>query len=279
MSVWRLLAELDFMGGPGMDNRPDYTSGERHGKKWNFTPMQGAAMGGGPANATGDTGQQGVGRGGVGWGGRKDVSGGIRQPSAVYDKTWQTDEVHDAGQDEMERHGTPRNLWRDTPDGKEWTEMNNEAMGTPINFGMANKAGNMTGHTLPSSEREPAAKKNWIPEEEEMNLREFFDPSPIPVEEVDNPAQDHFKDGSDEDLETKIDKGFGTGMDDVPQADDDDEEMSIQAARMTIMPPAGPGGLLPPGGGAGGEVVDKASAWDVLQKVVDALGKNLNDGI
>jgi hypothetical protein len=136
----------------------------------------------------------------------------------------------------------------------------------------------MTGHTLPSSEREPAAKKNWIPEEEEMNLREFFDPSPVPVEEIDNPAQDHMKDGSDEDLETKIDKGFGTGMDDVPHADDDDEEMSIQAARMSILPAPGPGGLLPPGGG-GGEVVNKASAWDVLQKVVDALGKNLNDGI
>ena len=288
MSVWKLISELDMMAGP--IDRPDW---DRKGNPWNFKTMQGAAMDGGPANATGDTGQVGVGRGGIGMGGRKDVSGGIRFPSARYTSTWQTDEVHDAGKEEMDRHGQPRNVWKDTPDGENWTEMNNEAMGTPINFTMSNRGGNMMGHNLPGTSRnEPEARKNFIPEDEEMNLKEFFDPSPIEVEAIDNPGQDNLKDQTDDDLENKIDRNYGLESNDdfaqpppSPLGDEEGEDdiggmISISSPPTSVgalMDPPKPGGLVPPGG-MGGDVVDKASAWDVLQKVVNALGKNLNDG-
>lgn len=427
MSVWKILAELDFVPGVSMVT-PDanYTLGQRnfHSQEepaeW---PYEDDSNGGGPANASDKLGQRAAGRGDGR--GRPNVSG-KNEPSSAYLKTWQTDESYE-DRGKKDRHGAPRNLWSDTPDGEQWTDMNNEsfkgsvwdlieaagnspfddktnktaqkvqaaasgfgsllsagsgasvvkapgstshdsaianvgnqlsiladrdqqlaksgldkisqgqpispeerqamfklkrtdpqswkqalqqrqlnnthlqpyglreAMGTPTNFTMSNRSGNMMGHNLPGTSRnEPTARKNFIPEEEEMNLKEFFDPNPIPVEGVENDNPDHKKDQSDDDLENKIDRNYGLESNDdfgeppPSPLDHDDEEGMIaikgtmdapgaQEFMSTLASPAGPGGLLPPGG-AGGEVVQKSSAWDVLQKVVDALGKNLNDG-
>ena len=134
------LQEYDFMGGPGMEYRPDYTTGVRDPKNApkNFRMYSGDPTGDGPWNAQG-RGPRGIGRGGVGWGGRPDDSGGVREPSSAYEDTWDTQE-EGADWDELDRHGEPRNKWRDSPTGRELKKMLDgqaveEAMGVPFQTG------------------------------------------------------------------------------------------------------------------------------------------------
>ena len=285
----------------------------------------------GPANATGRTGQSGVGRGGVGWGGREDVSGGVREPSARYRSTWEQNEG--AEWEEDQRHGDGRNLWRDTDTGKHvkkvidneeegmtesyWTKLS-EAMGTPYNFTQAYGHGNnMTAGTNPGVQSGWARSPNLGEEEDEMKLSEFFDPSPVKVEEIDNPGQDNFKDQSDEEIEPEFSGRHADGSDD--EEDSDSPEIEIQGtmdadgaedlasqlrsaaeepentssdfenimmipnsghATEFLMSPTKMGaargsyGLKSDSIGGGNEIVDKSSAWDILAKVVRALGED-----
>jgi hypothetical protein len=144
----QLIQELDYVPGVSMavpdfnytvNKRRNFDTQDRGGE---FPyDEEGDGVSGGPQNAQGD-GQAGVGRGGVGLGGRPDHSGGIRQPSAAYTATWDhTDEGADW--DEEQRHGGDRrNLWRDTPDGqtlqkqvKQGEEELPESMGAPMQTG------------------------------------------------------------------------------------------------------------------------------------------------
>lgn len=147
-----ILQETD-----GMDAIQARIDWDRKGAKKNFMITRGpdtdAYEDGGPPNSQG-YGQQGIGRGGVGWGGRPDVSGGTRVPSAAYENTWDEEDndpnksgtevfpgvEEGADFDEIGRHGAMRNLWRDTPDGKDVRDTVNdeevtEAMGSPSRIG------------------------------------------------------------------------------------------------------------------------------------------------
>ncbi len=347
-----LLQELDYVPGVSMVvPDPNYTLGQRNFDPVNEPgnwPYEDDTNGDGPANATGDTGQSGVGRGGVGWGGRADKSGGIRQPSGAYDRTWQQESPD---YEEELRHGEDkyRNVWRDTPDGKQWTELNKESMGSPMQIGPVAPMDGPQHNVLRFSDDDiddmlarqdnrgpagqwggpgtiPAQNRGWsasptlgdkpedvwkVPDEKEenaMKLREFFCPEPVPVEEIDNPEQDHFKDQSDDFVEDQIDEPEeeegeeGVGLQDLGiepgdgfQPSDDSNGFSgrLGGSTISIVPKMGPGGefLMSPDkmGAARGtygihtdskkanDLVDKESAWDVLQWVVSSMGKNLPD--
>jgi len=311
-----LLQELDFVPGVSMAV-PDanYTVGFRR----NFDPVK--KSGEWPydtaeaedSEAPEKTGQSGIGRGGIGWGGRDDVGGGVREPSSAYLKTWQQDEGADW--EEEQRHGDDkyRNVWRDTPEGEEWTEMNNEAMGSPsvnspgntlsamdgpqhdvLNFSGSvddmlpknnpNGPGNMWG----GPDMIPGQVRSWgnspkmggnpedpwrVPEERDMKLREFFNPEPVTAEEIDNPAQDHLEDQGDDELE--LDASAATEPEDI--------EIIPHLGQPTdfVMSPTGFGNARGSFGmhtdAVDHDLVDKGSAWDVLQKVVCALDNNLHD--
>ena len=149
------LARLQEAGGP-QSPMPDFT---RMGRKWEPVTLgddfpYDDTMEGGPHNAQG-RGMRGIGRGGVGWGGRPDDSGGIRQPS--MQNTWDggpqgVDELDEITGDFEQEHQhnkgqNQRNLWRDTPEAEDlrkkvkgqlqaessWAIA--EAMGSPTQIG------------------------------------------------------------------------------------------------------------------------------------------------
>ncbi len=380
----KMLQELDYVPGVSMVvPDPNYTLGQR-----NFDPVNepgswpyedDSETEQGPANATGETGQSGVGRGGVGWGGRSDKSGGTRRPSAAYDRTWQQEDIDRFGRpgrqvrwrkidggwtlgmfdespdyDEEMRHGKDkyRNVWCDTPDGKRWTRLNRESMGSPMQVGPVPSMDGPQHNVLRFSDDDiddmlarqdnrgpagqwggpstvPAQSRGWsaspafgdkpedvwrVPDEKEenaMKLREFFCPEPVPVEEVDNPDQDHFKDQSDARIEDRIeepagdeehDEGDGASLQGLgiepgdgfePSDDENGFAGRLGGSTISIVPSTGPAGefLMSPDkmGAARGtygihtdskkpnDLVDKQSAWDVLQWVVASMGKNLPD--
>ena len=133
-----------------------------------------------------------------------------------------------------------------------------------------------------------------------MKLREFFDPSPIRVEALDNPDQDHHRDGTDDELEMNdVDNMEGDAGDDegieqmLSMADSEpgDGDDLGSPENILLMPHVGHGtdfvmspdrmggargtfGMHSDGAGHRGEIVDKSSAWDVLAKVVNALGED-----
>jgi hypothetical protein len=348
------LQELDFVPGVSMAV-PDanYTLSQRNFHPWEepteWPYEDDASTVGGPANATGDTGQSGVGRGGVGMGGRADVSGGTRVPSGEYEKTWQQDESPDY--DEEQRHGLDkyRNVWRDTPDGKEWTKLNNEAMGMPMqigpvppmdgpqhdvlhfssgteeedmlaaqdNRGPATQWGGPS--TIPGQSRGWAASTTigddpgsvWkVPDEKEddnMKMHEFFCPEPVPVEEIDNPDQDGLKDQSDADIEPDheeheeeldgpeglTDLGVEPGDGFEPERPDPGFTGRLGGTSIKIVPKMGPAGEFVGSpdqmGAARGtygmhtdgkqtqDLVDKRSAWDVIELLVQNLKNSGED--
>lgn len=308
----------------------------------------------------------------------EDMSGGPPEPK--YQGTWEggpDNTSEGADWEEMQRHGSDkdRNVWKDTPDGKEWTKLNNEsafdmfetgfaskaalaksqareksghhgdepgdpiglkgeAMGSPGRVGpfapmdgpqnsSARDAGPVedengapiTPQYLPTPVKDmsgpnnmwggagtiPGATGGWAnmpprpededdPEKNPMKLREFFDPSPVPVEEVENPEPGYEHDQSDEDMEPDEDDGIihsepdsddfaphlgdGPSFGPSPLGGDEPPEHTgrLGGISMNLVGKSPPGGLL--GAGPSGDMVGKSSAWDVLQKVVDALGKN-----
>jgi hypothetical protein len=353
------LQELDFMNGPGMQDRPDYTSGQRHGAGVNFDPKTDAGEAwpyedDGYMNYGVPSGPRGIDRGtqmGT------DVHGGAPVPR--FQSTWEggpdepvqnpDEEVEEgADYDELQRHGDNkyRNVWNDTPEGQDWTELNQsesawkralvklEAAGSPGRIGpvapmdgpmmhgnadagpVKDKDGNPVapqqlapqykdmsgpGNMWGGAGTIPGATGGWAnmpprpgdendPEKNPMKLREFFDPNPIEAESVENPDPTNAKDGSDEEIEGEIDAIHGEEPDEVdePEADFEMEppppagaESEPQPAaefQMSMSPsallPKKPGisGMLPNASAGNAELVNKSSAWDVLQKVVDALG-------
>lgn len=151
-------------------------------------------------------------------------------------------------------------------------------------------AGTIPGATGGWANMPPRPEDEDDPEKNPMKLREFFDPSPVPVEEVENPEPGYEHDQSDEDMEPDEDGGI---IHSEPDSDDfaphlgdgpsfgpsmlGGEEPPEHTGRlggisMNLVGKSPPGGLL--GAGPSGDMVGKSSAWDVLQKVVDALGKN-----
>lgn len=264
----------------------------------------------------------------------EDVSGGPPTPKLQH--TWEG-----ADWDELQRHGDDklRNVWKDTPDGKRWSEMNNEAMGSPTQTGPVSpmdgpqhdvlhfSSGTEEGDMLPDQMNTgpagqwggpgtiPGQSRGWaaspamgddhgvwgIPrdkkEEGHMKLREFFDPSPVPTEGIDNPGQDHFKDQSDEDLEADVDRTYGGGEsnDDFAEppegalgGDEEDGGFTgrLEPTSIFVLPKMGQGTefLADPTthGAARGtygihtdstdhELVSKGTAWDVLQRVIAAM--------
>jgi hypothetical protein len=334
--VLNSLQELDYMPGVSMDV-PDfnYTVNFRRnfdpqykGGKFPYDNEAEAEDGEAPEK----TGQTGIGRGGIGMGGRDDVSGGIRQPSAAYNDTWDTDlstnepENEGADWEELQRHGSDkyRNVWTDTPDGKEWTKLNKEAMGSPSVTGplipmdgpqhdvLHFSSGSEEGDMLPANSNNgpgnmwggpstiPAQNKGWsssptlgdtdktpwrVPEENNMKLREFFDPTPVQAEEIDNPAQDHFEDQGDDELELDPDPLPNPDMMTDPETRTSPEDIGFEPhlGQPTdfVMSPVGFGSARGSYGihtdGKEPELVDKSSAWDVLCKVVGALDGKLHD--
>lgn len=334
-----LLQELDYVPGVSMAV-PDFNYTVN--KRKNFEPVDSDdpldTFGRGPQNAQGD-GQQGVGRGGVGWGGRPDHSGGIREPSSTYNDTWNQNESPDY--DELERHGRPRNVWRDTPDGKtmknrvDAEEKIGEAMGSPTQIGpVAPMDGpqhyvlNFSGSVddmLPHDEKRGVGtmwgrganagqERGWasspsmgepdvwdVPKENDMKLREFFDPKPVDAEPLTNPGQDYLNDGTDEEIETDVDGLFhrsDTDTDDngdLPGVDGDSDPQSFAGRyggeTILLIPNPGHGTefMMSPDkfGAARGtygmhtdqkntipnDLLDKRSAWDVLQHVISAMAR------
>lgn len=340
-----LIQELDYVPGVSMAV-PDfnYTVGKRR----NFDPTdhdddfpydeEGDGVAGGPQNAQGD-GQSGIGRGGVGWGGRPDHSGGVRQPSATYQSTWDTTD-EGAEWDEEQRHGGDRrNLWRDTPDGKtlkhkidQDEEELGEAMGTPTQTGpvapmdgpqhnVLNFSGSIDDMLPKDPELGPATqwggsgmvpgtsggwatdpsapdRQKFVPEEGDMKLKEFFDPAPPETEPLENQGQDYMNDATDDEIETKIDVDVDTSGDEhagsveEPEGDDEPQSFSGRYGGETLMmiPNVGKGVdfvMSPDKFGAArgtygmqadgkdksaGDMLDKRSAWDVLQRIVMLLG-------
>ena len=314
------LQEYDFMGGPGMEFRPDYSTGARDPRNSpkNFKSYVGAASGDGPWNAQG-RGPQGVGRGGVGWGGRPDDSGG--PPLPRFQGTWEgAEEAVEEGADwdELQRHGRHRNIWRDTEMGKEikhdlerdesenelseqWdmtlevisTSMDllesasswmGEAMGSPTQLGQSRPTDFPLSHTgrdarpvvntdgtsdvpeanpldprLVDPQTGPgtqwgahtfgdrSARHNLTNEENrDMNIREFFDPKPVAVEEIDNPDQDKHGDSTDDELEAGDHDGMENDGDEeeelqVVGSDDDGDDLTDLVQQLTGMSDSEPG--------------------------------------
>ena len=134
-----------------------------------------------------------------------------------------------------------------------------------------------------------------------MKLREFFDPSPIESEPLTNPQQDYLNDGTDEELEDDIQGLGGPGDDEFehhagevqqgPESDEDPQSFTGRYGGETILmlPNMGRGSefIMSPDkfGAARGtygmhmdnkqkvspEMLDKRSAWDVLQHVISAM--------
>ena len=171
--------------------------------------------------------------------GRPDVSGGPPTPSSTYEKTWQ--DMHEA-------MGTPIITGPFAPhDGPSMQSARDagpvlDADGNPVapeyippNVDPKMGPNNMWGGagTIPGQDRgfgaapnlgnddDPEATKWKPPEENKMNLREFFDPETPPTEEVENPEQTHEKDQTDDEVENKIDRIYGREDNDDFKGDDD----------------------------------------------------------
>lgn len=347
-----LLRELEFMNGPGMQDRPD-TSGLRlRGNATNFdTAERGDEFPYDDDNAMNygvPDGPRGLDRGtrpGT------DVHGGPPEPRLQH--TWEG-----ADWEEAQRHGDDkyRNVWTQTPEGEEMArERQDEAMGTPIQTGPVAPMDGLSNQSLGRGYRSgseedglpgngdmntgpgnmwggpgtiPGAAGGWasspafgdhpgnvwnVPEDDkeqnEMNLREFFDASPVPVAEVENPEPEHLGDQTDDEIEDDLpDDGPELSMDlmgepdgdeddgepegDHPEPDGDEpdfgdagepgsdepDEFQISVGSMPKLLPRDMTSVSdlsqPPLGGAvpgGRDLVGKSSAWDVLQRVVDAM--------
>jgi len=357
----QLLTELnskpleEFAGtgspaGAAMDQRPDMSGFRGKGANFNFKPRNDQ----GPEWPYEDDGYMQYGKS-MGNKGRdrgsrpgEDLSGG--PPTPRYQSTWEggPEEVEESPDyEESQRHGLDkyRNVWRDTPDGKQWTKQNQdveEGMGSPGRIGpfapmdgpsmssgrdarpvkdedgedvsqqvitppyrdmsgpgnMWGGPGNIPGTTGGWANMPPRPEDEDDPEKNPMKLREFFNPEPIPVQEIDNPEQDHFKDQTDDELEGQIETGDEEEMK-ASAIDDADFDPSIEdqdsfsdrlgGTSISIVPNLGKGtefmsspdkmggargtfGLHSDGAGTP-DIVDKSSAWDVLQNVVAAMGK------
>ena len=281
-----LVQEMEFMAGPGMMSRPDYTTGARDPRnaQFNFKPNTDK----GEDWPYEDDGYMQYGRS-MGNKGRdrgsrpgEDMSGG--PPTPKYQNTWEgaeDDEDIEEGADfdELERHGEPRNKWKDTPDGKQLRrmvkgELENdvrEAMGVPFQTG---PVAPMDGLSVQSSGRDakpvkdtdgddvspeyipdpvdpmrgpgnmwggpgmiPGATRGWAnsPSNQKrirrenltMKLREFFDPSPIAAEAIDNPDEEKFGDQTDDEVEDNDGEGDGFELE---LGGDDDEGIELHGS-------------------------------------------------
>lgn len=107
-----------------------------------------------------------------------------------------------------------------------------------MKFGPAN----MMANTIPGNHPEPTLGDDgdpeiakWKPpEENKMNLREFFDPETPPTEEVENPEQTHEKDQTDDEVENNIDRIYG--QENNREFEKDDEEQSDDSSDMDVGP-------------------------------------------
>lgn len=156
----------------------------------------------------------------------------------------------------------------------------------------------------------------WKPpqkEENDMKLQEFFDPEPIQAEKIDNPKQDYLKDQSDGDIENKVGQIYGDEDDnddfseELPSLqdlgiepgdgfhpeDDDGFTDRLGSTTISLVPNAGFGGEFVSSpdkmGGARGtyglhsdskgsdDLVDKRSAWDVIELIVQNIKKSEED--
>jgi len=129
------------------------------------------------------------------------------------------------------------------------------------------------------------------PEKNPMKLREFFNPEPVPVDEVENDNPFHSEDQSDDEIdgpemelggeiEKDDDDDFGSSPMPMPMPPPEighggpgiggSPGIRLGGHSLNVLPKSPPLGLGGPGGQT--DIVQKSSAWDVLQKVVDALG-------
>ena len=146
-----------------------------------------------------------------------------------------------------------------------------------------------------------------VPEGNDMKLREFFDPAPIEAEALENPDQDGLHDQTDDELEDTADRIWGSHRDDEeeheeghegsveePDGDEDSQSFVGRYGGETIMMSPNPGHGLdfvmsPDKHGAArgtygmhmdgkdkaaGDLLDKRSAWDVLQHVINAMARS-----
>jgi len=346
--------------GAAMDQRPDMSGFRGKGAAFNFKPRNDAGTEWPYEDSAYAQYGRSMGNKGRDRGDRpgEDLSGG--PPTPKYQNTWEggPEEVEESPDyEESQRHGLDkyRNVWRDTPDGKQWTKQNQdveEGMGSPgrigpfapmdgpsmQSFGRDAKPvkdvdgddvspevitppyrdmsgpGNMWGGpgTIPGAtggwaNMPPRPEDEDDPEKNPMKLREFFNPEPIPVEEIDNPEQDHLEDQSDDELEGQMDseepgeemkvsaisdKDFGDeeGGFDPSIEEPDSFSDRLGGTSISIVPNLGKGSEfisspdkmgaargtfgLQADGGKGNDIVGKSSAWDVLQKVVTAMSQN-----
>lgn len=120
-----------------------------------------------------------------------------------------TDEYRGPGWQNVETNSGPGNMW-----------------GGPQTI-----PGDANAHMAPAEGSEEEEVKKWKPpEENKMNLREFFDPETPPTEEVENPEQTHEKDQTDDEVENKLDRVYGQEdnheFDGGKESDDDSTKMS-----------------------------------------------------
>ena len=145
-------------------------------------------------------------------------------------------------------------------------------------------------------------------EEKPMKMREFFDPKPIEAEPLTNQGQDYLNDATDEEVENKVDQLWdrddndnfadspGSVLQEPTGEDDEGQGEQSFAGRyggetIMLMPNIGKGGefIMSPDkhGAARGtygmhmdgkdkgnaDMLDKRSAWDVLQHVISAMAQ------
>jgi hypothetical protein len=153
-----------------------------------------------------------------------------------------------------------------------------------------------------------------VPKESNMKLKEFFDPSPVETEPLTNPGQDYLNDATDEELEDRANPGqdeepsdlaaaFGAGEEEEhagsveePDGGEDPESATGRygGENIVMMPNIGRGidFVMSPDkfGAARGtygmhtdgrdkaqaDMLDKRSAWDVLQHVITAMAKSVS---
>lgn len=213
--------------------------------------------------------------------GRPDVSGKVHTPSKAYQTTW-TNEATGANISPNWQGGTSTLTPRGARDAGPVLDVNGDPLTEPQipdrvqgNIGPADQwdAGVIPGlHPSPGLGDDPnnPERSKWKPpEENKMNLREFFDPETPPTETVQPDDAKHEKDQTDDEVENKVDQIYGQednhDFDGGKESNDDSTQMD---ANGHMGPPgspdqeaeeardnAAPGAVPEPGSGAAGMVM------------------------
>lgn len=297
MNIWEALIK-EYEGGwtigPTLSMAPDASGFRGQGARKNFIPNefdQGESEW--PYENDDEmhygqpVGPQGIDRGTPGG---VDVHGGA--PTPKFQDTW------DHGGDDAQGVDDDKFPNKGEEEGEEEVD---EAMGTPYNFGQGMKGGGGMGSNV------PAASGGWAhsnatfahPDEDEEpqppSLTDCFCPDPIDPEMPQNPDQEYLNDGTDEDLENRIETAYGA-VEDEPEVDpmdvfggDDMEpgtELNVSGDPFeTLLGIRSPGGEFlqsptPAGSARGlfgqkpdmrGGLFPKKSAWDEVELALDGM--------